>query len=338
MNEALVRKLLLEQYKRYPKMQIQDMVKLIFQSEFAGGHLIQSEEDSLRRLQAEFESLSFNEGHQSPLLFEEIGNGLCRLNLRALKDSDINLRTVNRFFVCTANQAAGSIQSFEAELDIFRKCCRDKELPYLPGEVEAYLLHYKNQGFPAVSHSASFRAHYQPAYRIVKSGHVKYFKVFCEIDALLKTHESINLAIDIFHMDDFFLRPELKTESRMKEVGGNVDYVRFKEEVVAGLKTGREFQYRIYDCRRRTLGNSIRVVPKKLNIIEGSYSMHPTLADYYNLKIFLRIDAKEQSRRILQRNGPVMHRSFIEEWIPKENQYFDRLKIEDQCDFVFINN
>ena len=34
------KKALLMQYERYPGMQIADMVKLIYQNEFAGGHLI----------------------------------------------------------------------------------------------------------------------------------------------------------------------------------------------------------------------------------------------------------------------------------------------------------
>ena len=34
---------------------------------------------------------------------------------------------------------------------------------------------------------------------------------------------------NVFHMDDFFLRPEQRTPERFAEVGGNVDYERFHE-------------------------------------------------------------------------------------------------------------
>jgi len=47
------------------------------------------------------------------------------------------------------------------------------------------------------------------------------------------------------------------------------------------------------------------------------------------------VAAVEQSRRILKRNGPEMHRRFLNEWIPLENRYFQALAIADKCDLVF---
>lgn len=37
---------------------------------------------------------------------------------------------------------------------------------------------------------------------------------------------------NLFHMDDFFLRIEQRTQKRIAEVGGNVDYERFFETVL----------------------------------------------------------------------------------------------------------
>lgn len=183
----------------------------------------------------------------------------------------------------------------------------------------------------------------------------KYYDVFCKIDSLLESHDVIKVAIDgksgsgkstlsnllskiydcnIFHMDDFFLRPELKTEERLKELGGNVDYIRFNEEVINGIKSGLDFQYQIYDCKQIALTDFIKVKPKKLNIIEGVYSMHPTLISNYDLKLFLDIDEETQRARILKRNGSFMYEKFINEWIPKENQYFKEMRIPEQCDII----
>jgi uridine kinase len=182
-----------------------------------------------------------------------------------------------------------------------------------------------------------------------------YHALFCELDNLLNTHNTVNVAIDgksgsgkstladlisqiydcnVFHMDDFFLRPELKTEQRLKEVGGNVDYVRFNQEVINKLTSNIEFKYQIYDCKQVALTKFVTVIPKKLNVIEGVYSMHPTLINNYHFKIFLDIDTEIQSERILKRNGSFMHEKFINEWIPKENQYFSEMKIHNQCDII----
>ena len=129
---------------------------------------------------------------------------------------------------------------------------------------------------------------------------------------------------NVFHMDDFFLRPEQRTPERFAEVGGNVDYERFHEEVLLPLKSGKAFSYRPFDCSTFTLAAPVTVAPKKLNIIEGTYSHHPYLGTPYDLKILLTIDEETQSRRILDR-PEFLQKRFFEEWIPMENRYFDAL-------------
>lgn len=166
-----------------------------------------------------------------------------------------------------------------------------------------------------------------------------------QIDGLLTQKDLIIVAIDgkctsgkttlasklaqiydcnVFHMDDFFLRPEQRTRSRFAEVGGNVDYERFQEEVLLPLRSGRSFSYRPFDCKTFTLSVPIIVTPKRLNIVEGTYSHHPYFGNPYDLKILLTVDEETQRRRILDR-PEFLHKRFFEEWIPMENRYFDTL-------------
>ncbi len=140
---------------------------------------------------------------------------------------------------------------------------------------------------------------------------------------------------NIFRMDNFFLTPELRTEERSREIGGNVDYVRFKEEIMNNLLIGNSFSYRVFDCGPMMFTDKIEVEPKKVNIIEGCYSMHPTLANEYDLKIVLDIDEELQKERILKRNGPFMLTRFLKEWIPKENLYFEKMLITKKFDLYF---
>lgn len=138
---------------------------------------------------------------------------------------------------------------------------------------------------------------------------------------------------NVFHMDDFFLRPEQRTIERFAEVGGNVDYERFHDEVLIRLKTGNPFSYRPFDCSTFTLAEPICVTPKKLNIVEGTYSHHPYFKDPHDLKILLTVTPELQQERILQR-PPFLRKRFVEEWIPMENQYFDKLQIPVQADIT----
>ena len=130
---------------------------------------------------------------------------------------------------------------------------------------------------------------------------------------------------NVFHMDDFFLRPEQRTPERFAQMGGNVDYERFQEEVLLPLQAGVPFSYRPFDCGTFTLADPVRVTPKRLNIVEGTYSHHPYFGDPYDWKILLTVDEETQRRRILER-PTFLHRRFFEEWIPMENRYFAHLE------------
>lgn len=132
---------------------------------------------------------------------------------------------------------------------------------------------------------------------------------------------------NVFHMDDFFLRPEQRTPERLSEVGGNVDYERFRAEVLEPLMTGLSFSYRPFSCRTMELVDEVHITPKKINIIEGAYCLHPYFGEPYDYTFFMDIEEKEQKKRILERNGEEMYKRFISEWIPKENAYFAAFQI-----------
>ena len=350
-----IKKILRAHHARYPAMEIPDMVKLLYQREFAGGHMIADPAESLNRLREERRGLAVSPGQEA---FENIGGGLCRFYLDSPECGEVTLTTVNRFFVNTANGNDGTVEGFEETLGVLRRCCADGDLPYPMDALDAYVSAYKGQGYPPVHHSRAYRDAYRPAYRVVDGAYRDFFAVFKGIDALLGQKDRVYIAVDgncgagkstltalvgevyesnVFHMDDYFLTPELRTEYRLNETGGNVDYERFREEIVAGLKGGGTFSYRPYNCGTQTLGPPVRVTPKPVNIIEGSYSMHPAIIDLYDLTVFLGVGAEEQSRRILARNGAAMHRRFMAEWVPMENRYFAGMGIRERCDLRYDN-
>ncbi|MCX4267469.1 MAG: hypothetical protein OSJ62_02220 [Lachnospiraceae bacterium] len=140
---------------------------------------------------------------------------------------------------------------------------------------------------------------------------------------LLKEKYQCNL----FHMDDFFLRPEQRTKERLSEAGGNVDYKRFQEEILAHISDPSGLVYQRYNCSQKKLEEKIKVPYNRLNIVEGAYSQHPYFKNIYDLRFFLTISSEEQKRRIRIRNGEAQLERFIKEWIPMENQYFETYQI-----------
>jgi len=139
---------------------------------------------------------------------------------------------------------------------------------------------------------------------------------------------------NVFQMDDFFLRPSQRTPERLAEPGGNIDYERFREEVIEPLKTGKPFAYRPYDCRAGKLSGPVQVGPKPLSVIEGVYSLHPYFDGAYDIKVCLTVHANDQRSRLLSRSGELFDR-YIDEWIPMERKYFEHFDIQSKCDLVF---
>ena len=142
------------------------------------------------------------------------------------------------------------------------------------------------------------------------------------------------LDCNVFHMDDFFLRPEQRSEERLNKPGENVDHERFLSEVLIPLSRGEGFSYRPYDCKTRSLLSPIIVEPKRISVVEGAYACHPSLAEYYDLRIFSDVPPDEQIKRIIARNGKEGAERFASLWIPLEEKYFDAYNVAEKCHVI----
>lgn len=140
----------------------------------------------------------------------------------------------------------------------------------------------------------------------------------------------------LFHMDDFFLQPEQRTPARYAQPGGNVDYERFREEVLLHISDEGGLSYRPFLCSTMSFGETVWLPWHRLNIIEGSYSCHPYFGDVYQARFFVEVSPEVQKERILARNGEERYRRFAEEWIPMENRYFDAFEIRRQCILITV--
>ena len=158
-----MRSILLAHAARYPLIEPTDAVKLIYQNEFGGGHLIRDEKRCLEFLRNEYRSVP--QSGDTPLL-EDIGNGFFRVNLSALDASGMTAEELGSAFI-HSSQLRGCLDSFLAKLAVLRSLTGSGQMPFSPEALDAYLSDYEKAGFPPVSHSETYRNAYHPAYRVV---------------------------------------------------------------------------------------------------------------------------------------------------------------------------
>ena len=158
--------ILITHAKRYPLMQPCDAVKLIYQNEFGGGHLIRDEQACLNYLRREYADL---EKDPTAPLYEDIGNGIVRVNLAAVKPED--LEQLGKNFIDSAAKHKGMLESFLNKLKVLETLTAEGVFPFDTNALSAYLYEYKAAGYPAVSHSPKYREVYKPAYRIIRKAY-----------------------------------------------------------------------------------------------------------------------------------------------------------------------
>ena len=87
--------------------------------------------------------------------------------------------------------------------------------------------------------------------------------------------------------------------------------------------------YQPFSCQKWGLLKAYPIPYKRLNIIEGSYSMHPYFKNPYHVRIFMNISPEDQIANIKRRNGLEKAKQFQNIWIPKEEAYFEKFHVMD---------
>lgn len=343
------RNLLTMHCQKYPRLQIQDVFKFLHQSSFGCEHLVTNLNSAIDYIDNESSRCDLNSNN----LIDELDGEYSRVHLAFLRYG-LSTETFGKLFFHSAKKEPDGMAKLEEKIQVIADLVKENKLPFSFAEFETKIQEWKTKDFSAVHHSNEFRENYNPAYRVISNRYISFLPLFAEIDKMLK-EKNVIVAIEggsasgkttlgkmleelydctVFHMDDFFLRPEQRTPERYAEIGGNVDRERFLEEVLMPLHKNTTVDYRKFDCSTMTIAPAVKIAPKKLTIIEGAYSMHPELANYYSLSVFLDIPKELQKQRIEKRNSPHLAKRFFNEWIPLEEKYFEKTQIKKRCDII----
>ena len=184
-----------------------------------------------------------------------------------------------------------------------------------------------------------------------------YLTLSSTIQRLLSGSESVILAIDgrcasgkttlatklqdefqcnVIHMDDFYLPIHLREPGWENTPGKNIDFDRLKE-IIKTIPFKKQYQICPYICAAGCYGKPIHYKQNRLTVVEGSYSCHPVLKEYYHYCVFMDISKEHQKNRLLIRNGEEGYTRFNNLWIPLEEQYFKNHSVKEQCDITIAN-
>jgi hypothetical protein len=165
-EEAAFRRMLAAQVLRYPRLEIQDLYKLIFQASFGSEHAVGDLEVARGRLMHELRELP--PGPEEPTADPLSPNGrIVRVNLRPYLANGGDPAALIEAFVRTGRGYRGTGATLRRYWCYAERMATAGLLAFAPEALRGFFATMQAAGFPAVHHSPAYTTAYRPAYRVV---------------------------------------------------------------------------------------------------------------------------------------------------------------------------
>ena len=155
--------ILLEHYQKYPQMELNDFIKLIYQNSFGPRHMHNpSKEDVLKYLDEEIKVVT-NETE----IIEDIGNGYVRVYL----SKETNIEKLSNDFLNSMIEdtyTETNIRVFYRKLNILTKLIKKGSIKLPKKESINLVNEYLSNGINPVRHTKIYNELYKPHYRVIR--------------------------------------------------------------------------------------------------------------------------------------------------------------------------
>ena len=162
------KELLLNHYAAYPRLEVADIFKFIFQSAFGCEHLVSSEERALNYIKAELERIKDDE---SAPRIDALDGDYSRVHLSCLSD-EVTPEVLAKYFCLSAKVEEGGKERLIEKIAVARELIADGTIPLSLSDFDELHARWREAGYPAIHHSDSFRKAYRPAYRVIANEYV----------------------------------------------------------------------------------------------------------------------------------------------------------------------
>lgn len=158
------RELILEHYKEYPLLEIQDLFKFLFHSAYGCEHMISSLEVAIERTLSEYKRLKTVNTKLKTV--DQLDGDYVRIHLSSLS-SEEDAKNLGRLFFLSARSESRGEEKLREKLCVARKMIQSGELHFSIDDYDKAVKEWERLGFSALHHSELFREKYVPSYRVI---------------------------------------------------------------------------------------------------------------------------------------------------------------------------
>ena len=133
--------------------------------------------------------------------------------------------------------------------------------------------------------------------------------------------------------DDFY-RPEADEGWSGSVAGGLFDLPRLASQVLVPHSQGEEIQFQRFNWDTGVLGGWVSRPGGTPLIIDGVYSTHETLRDFFDLRIWVNTPRAVRLARGVQRDGEGARSRWVDVWMPAEGRYIADQAPQDHAHLV----
>lgn len=155
--------ILLEHYKKYPQMELNDFIKLIYQNSFGPRHMHNPSFDTVLKYLNEEMKVVTSEKE----IIEDIGNGYVRVYL----SKKTNIENLSQEFLNSMNEDTYTeinIRVFYRKLNVLIKLIKKGSIKLPKKESINLVNEYLSNGINPVRHTKIYNELYKPHYRVIK--------------------------------------------------------------------------------------------------------------------------------------------------------------------------
>ena len=168
-NTNKTRELLVSHYNTYPKLEVADIFKFIFQSAFGCEHLVSSEERALNYIKEELKRVSADEAPR----VDKLDGDYSRVYLSCLND-EVTPEVMAKYFCLSAKIEPDGKEKLLEKIAVARELILDGTIPLSLSDFDELHGKWREAGYPAIHHSEAFREAYHPAYRVIANEYLKH--------------------------------------------------------------------------------------------------------------------------------------------------------------------